>query len=65
MLQQQIMPELAKQLLLEKQQGQNSAYIHLNLSEQGLTITLSDKSIIEEMAEIDRDIQTEKVLPAA
>ena len=65
MLQQQIMPELAKQLLLEKQQGQNSAYIHLSLGEQGLTITLSDKSIIEETAEIDRDIQTEKVLPAA
>ena len=65
MLQQQIMPELAKQLILEKQLGQNSAYIHLNLGEQGLTITLSDKSIIEETAEIDRDIQTEKVLPAA
>lgn len=65
MLQQQIMPELAKQLILEKHQGQNSAYIYLNLGEQGLTITLSDKSIIEETAEIDRDIQTEKVLPAA
>lgn len=65
MLQQQIMPELAKQLLLEKQQGQNSAYIHLSLGEQGLTITLSDKPIIEEMAEINRDIQTEQVLPAA
>lgn len=47
MLQQQIMPELAKQLLLEKQQGQNSAYIHLSLGEQGLIITLSDKPIIE------------------
>lgn len=65
MLQQQIMPELAKQLLLEKQQGQNSAYIHLSLGEQGLTITLSDKPIIEETAEINRDIQTEQVLPAA
>lgn len=59
MLQQQIMPELAKQLLLEKQQGQNSAYIHLNLGEQGLIITLSDKPIIEDTAEIDSDIQTE------
>lgn len=59
MLQQQIMPELAKQLLLEKQQGQNSAYIHLSLGEQGLIITLSDKPIIEETAEIDNDIQTE------
>ena len=65
MLQQQIMPELAKQLLLEKQQGQNSAYIHLSLGEQGLTITLSDKPIIEETAEINRDIQTETELPAA
>lgn len=65
MLQQQIMPELAKQLLLEKQHGQNSAYIHLSLGEQGLTITLSDKPIIEEMAEINRDIQTETELPAA
>lgn len=65
MLQQQIMPELAKQLLLEKQQGQNSAYIHLSLGEQGLTITLSDNPIIEEMAEINRDIQTETELPAA
>lgn len=59
MLQQQIMPELAKQLLLEKQQGQNSAYIHLSLGEQGLIITLSDKPIIEETAEIDNDIQNE------
>lgn len=65
MLQQQIMPELAKQLLLEKQQEQNSAYIHLSLGEQGLTITLSDKPIIEETAEINRDIQTETELPAA
>jgi type VI secretion system protein VasG len=43
MLQQQIVPELAKQLLMEKQQGQHSAYIHLDLSEQGIAITLSDE----------------------
>lgn len=46
MLQQQIIPELARQLLMEKQQGQHSDYLHLDLSENGLLISLSDKPLI-------------------
>jgi type VI secretion system protein VasG len=57
MLQQQIVPELAKQLLMEKQQGQNSAYIHLDLGEQGVVITLSDNPLNEETAETSSENQ--------
>ena len=57
MLQQQIVPELARQLLLEKQQGQNSAYIQLNLGEQGVVITLSDEPMKEVAAETNSENQ--------
>lgn len=57
MLQQQIVPELARQLLLEKQQGQNSAYIQLNLGEQGVVITLSNEPMKELAAETNSENQ--------
>ena len=57
MLQQQIVPELARQLLLEKQQGQNSAYIQLDLGEQGVVITLSDEPMKEVAAETNSENQ--------
>lgn len=59
-LQQQIIPELSRQLLITQQQHQRIAHIQLDIGETGLLITLSETAPAQQLP--DQDITNSTVL---